>query len=73
MPSAPGGGPQPCQMVMYRSSATVAYPAVITGVNGNGTVSLTTFPPGSAPGSQSNVAHDASEKAAGRWYYAPYL
>jgi hypothetical protein len=28
MPSAPGGGPQMGQMVIYRASATVAYPAV---------------------------------------------
>ena len=73
MPTAPGGGPQMGQMVIYRASPTVAYPAVIAGVNANGSLSLTTFPPGSSPGNQSNVAHDSSEKLSGRWYYAPYL
>jgi hypothetical protein len=73
MPTAPGGGPQLGQMVIYRANATTAYPAVITGVNANGTVSLTTFPPGGAPANQSNVVHDYSEKVAGRWYFAPYL
>jgi hypothetical protein len=74
MPSAaPGAGPQIGHMVIYRQNATTAYPAVITGVNANGTVSLTTFPPGAAPGSQANVVHDYSEKLSGRWYYAPYL
>jgi hypothetical protein len=73
MSTAPGGGPQLGQMVIYRASATTAYPAVITQVNANGTVSLTTFPPGSAPAAQANVVHDYTEKQSGRWYYAPYL
>jgi hypothetical protein len=73
MPAAPGAGPQMGHMVIYRQNATTAYPAVITGVNANGSVSLTTFPPGSAPATQSNVVHDYSEKLAGRWYFSPYL
>jgi hypothetical protein len=73
MPTAPGGGPQLGQMVIYRANATTAYPAVITGINANGTVSLTTFPPGQSPGTQANVVHDYSEKVSGRWYFAPYL
>jgi hypothetical protein len=73
MSTAPGGGPQLGQTVIYRANGTTAYPALITGINSNGTVSLTTFPPGSAPGTQSNVQHDFSEKLSGRWYYAPYL
>ena len=73
MPASPGGGVQPGQMVIYRQSAALAYPAIVTGVNANGTVSLTTFPPGAAPATQSNVAHDFSEKLSGRWYYSPYL
>jgi hypothetical protein len=73
MPTASGGGPQLGQMVIYRANATTAYPAVIAGVNANGTVSLTTFPPSGAPATQSNVAHDFTEKLSGRWYFAPYL
>ena len=74
MPTAAlGAGPQIGHVVIYRANASTAYPAIITQVNGNGTVSLTTFPPGSAPATQSNVAHDYSEKKSGAWYYAPYL
>jgi len=69
----PGAGPQIGHVVVYRQNASTAYPAIITQVNANGTVSLTTFPPGSAPATQSNVAHDYSEKKTGAWYYAPYL
>jgi hypothetical protein len=71
--AVPGAGPQPGQMVMYRANATTAYPALITQVNANGTLSLTTFPPGQSPGTQSNVTHDYSEKKNGCWYFAPYL
>jgi|GEM_PF-2764482 len=71
--AAPGAGPQIGQTVIYRQNATTAYPAIIAGVNANGTVSLTTFPPGASPGTQSNVRHDYSEKASSAWYYAPYL
>ena len=71
--AAPGAGPQIGHVVIYRQNAATAYPAIITQVNANGTVSLTTFPPGSSPGTQSNVVHDYSEKKAGGWYYAPYL
>jgi hypothetical protein len=74
MPTAsPGAGPQIGHVVIYRVNATTAYPAIITAVNANGTVSLTTFPPGAAPATQANVAHDYSEKKSGAWYYAPYL
>jgi hypothetical protein len=73
MPAAPGAGPQAGHLVIYRANATTAYPAIITGVNANGTVSLTTFPPGQSPGTQSNVAHDYTEKKSGVWYFAPYL
>ena len=71
--AAPGAGPQIGHVVIYRQNATTAYPAIITQVNANGTVSLTTFPPGSAPATQSNVVHDFSEKKSGAWYFAPYL
>jgi hypothetical protein len=73
MPAAPGAGPQIGHMVVYRQNATTAYPAVITQVNANGTVSLTTFPPGQTPATQANVTHDYSEKKSGCWYFAPYL
>jgi hypothetical protein len=74
MPSAaPAAGPQIGQIVVYRQNATTAYPAIVTQVNANGTVSLTTFPPGAAPAAQANVAHYYSEKKSGAWYYAPYL
>jgi hypothetical protein len=71
--AAPGAGPQIGHVVIYRQNATTAYPAIITQVNANGTVSLTTFPPGSSPGTQANVAHDYAEKKSGAWYFAPYL
>jgi hypothetical protein len=74
MPSAaPGAGPQIGHVVIYRQNATTAYPAIVTQVNANGTVSLTTFPPGAAPANQANVVHDYSEKKSGARYYAPYL
>jgi len=47
--AAPGAGPQIGHVVIYRVNATTAYPAIITAVNANGTVSLTTFPPGGVP------------------------
>jgi hypothetical protein len=71
--AAPGAGPQIGHVVIYRQNATTAYPAIITQVNANGTVSLTTFPPGQSPGSQANVVHDYAEKKSGAWYFAPYL
>ena len=71
--AAPGAGPQIGHMVIYRQNGATAYPAVITAVNANGTVSLTTFPPGSPPATQANVVHDYSEKKSGCWYFAPYL
>jgi len=71
--AAPGAGPQIGHVVIYRANASTAYPAIITQVSANGTVSLTTFPPGSSPGTQANVAHDYSERKSGAWYYAPYL
>jgi hypothetical protein len=74
MPSAaPGAGPQIGHVVIYRQNATTAYPAIITQVNPNGTVSLTTFPSGASPGMQSNLVHDYSEKKSGAWFYAPHL
>ena len=74
MPSAsPGPGPQIGHVVVYRQNATTAYPAIITQVNANGTVSLTTFPSGASPGMQSNLVHDYSEKKSGAWFYAPHL
>jgi hypothetical protein len=71
--AAPGAGPQIGHVVIYRQNATTAYPAIITGVNANGTVSLTTFPPSAVPATQANVVHDYAEKKSGAWFYAPYL
>jgi hypothetical protein len=74
MPSAAlGAGPQIGHVVIYRQNATTAYPAIITQVNANGTVSLTTFPPGQSPATQSSVVHDYSEKKSGCWYFPSYL
>lgn len=67
------GGPQVGHMVMYRANASTAYPAVVTRVNANGTVELTTFPVGAAPAMQSAVAHDFTEKKSGCWYQPPGL
>jgi hypothetical protein len=59
MPSAPsGGGPRSGNVVIYRQDATTNCPAIVTQVNTNGAVSLTTCP----PESQGNVLHDHSEK-----------
>lgn len=59
------------EIVRYRVNATTAYQALITKVNPNGTVELTTFPPGSSPATQSAVIHDASESKPGRWHHQP--
>jgi hypothetical protein len=58
-------------VVIYRASASLAYPAIITRINANGTAELITFPPGAAAAAQSSVAHDATEKKPARWHHLP--
>jgi hypothetical protein len=57
--------------VIYRESTGVAYPAIITRINAGGTAELTTFKPGQAPATQSNVSHDATETRSARWHHLP--
>ena len=58
-------------VVIYRASASLAYPAIVTRINANGPAELTTFPPGAPAAAQSNVAHDATESKSARWHHLP--
>ncbi len=66
-------GPLRGQVVDYQSGATTSIPSIITAVNSDGTVSLTTFPVGQAPGTASNVPHDFKGTVTPSWRWSEDL
>lgn len=64
-------GPIHGQIVHYNNSGTVIA-AMITGINSDGTISLTTFPAGSSPSTASNVRYDYTG-ASGTWWWSDNL
>ena len=70
MAESQSSGPLVGQDVYYQFSSTVVQSARITGVNSDGTVSLTTFPAGSSPSTQASIHFDYTG-ASGTWRYPP--
>lgn len=63
-------GPRVTQLVMYQDAVYGAIAAIITAVSRtDGSISLTTFPPGVAPATQTGVNYDFTGAIAGRWRY----
>lgn len=70
MPNVETSGPHVTQIVIYQDAVYGAIAALITAVNAsNGTVSLTTFPPGVAPATQAAVRYDFTGVNVGTWRY----
>jgi hypothetical protein len=63
-------GPKLRQIVIYNDSVYGNIPAIITAVSKtNGTVTLTTFPPGVASAYPTGVRNDYTGAATGTWRY----
>ena len=70
MPAVETSGPKHSQIVFYQDGTYGKIPAIITAINAtNGTISVTTFPPGVAPQWQTNVQYDNTGVNIGSWRY----
>lgn len=63
-------GPKVTQLVIYQDASAGAIAAIITAVSKtDGTISLTTFPPGASPATQTGVPYDHRGVNVGSWHY----
>jgi hypothetical protein len=63
-------GPKVTQIVLYLDATYGKIPALITAVNAtNGSISVTTFPPGAVPAFQTGVNYDYTGANVGTWRY----
>jgi hypothetical protein len=63
-------GPKLRQIVLYNDATYGSIPAIITAVSAaNGSISVTTFPPGTSPQTQTGVNQDYTGATVGSWRY----